>query len=717
MNTSGRSFRRLLWAPLVLLATLTACGGEPAAADEEPQAQRVAVVGIPGLEWDDLDPQHTPALWQLLDESGAASMSVRTVGTVSCPDPSWASIGAGGRTASNFPQGPVCPPGSLVGPPLAQPDGSWHLPGQAEIAEANARSVHGVSPGLLADTVGCVAAVGPGASVAAAHPDGAVDRYSDDPPESAEDMDEFTQDCPLLFVDPQVPVYGDDDSERAEAAAEVDAVVAEIVETLHDDDVLMVAGISDPEAPANLHPVIARADGWAGQWLTSAATRRDGYVQILDIAATAVVKTGVEAPDGRMTGHAMYPSAGRDGDAAETVADGVDANMAGQQVPTMSDSYYSTLTIAGLFLLAAAVALCRRNLGERRSKMGRVLVAPALVVGSLPVASMLVNTVAWWRTANSGLTLWLLLIGWALLVAAVAYLGPWRRWILGPPAVVAMVTAAVFGVDAMIGTPLQFNSLTGYSAIVGARFTGMGNYGFGAFAAGAVIAVLYAVTRMRGRRRAAVIAAAGVACVLVVGVPTWGNDVGGVISLTPAFLLAGLHAAGHRLSIAKVAASVAAGAAAIATFMIIDYMRPEERQTHLGRFVGEVLDGSAVATLVRKATAALNTISAGPLTLLVVGGCVAVPLLWHTTLVRGLVARYPVVLSAAIGLAAVGVIGFATNDSGIAVPAFTLTVAAPLFTATAAMYAASGSPPPDAPPVSTAAHMPEPEPDAASPSR
>ncbi|MGH8793230.1 MAG: hypothetical protein ACRDXX_11350, partial [Stackebrandtia sp.] len=664
------------------------------------EPSRVVVVGVPGLLWADLDAENTPALWALMGESGAASMSVRTIDTISCADPSWASMGAGRRTGSHYPQGDVCPPGSLVGPPQQQADGSWTLPGQAEIAEANdaTASAYRPKPGLLAETVGCAAAVGPGASVAAAHPDGTVDRYTSSTPESPEDFDEFTADCPVAFVDPQTPVYGSD-ADRAAAAAEADAVVADVMSVVSDDDVVVVAGISDVTAPANLHPVMVRADGWADQWLTSAATRRDGYVQILDVAATAVNMSGHSADGAGMTGYAMRPSAPREGDVADTVAEGVDANLAGQQVPPMSDSFYATLTIAGLILIAAAIALCRRRLGERRSRVGRLLVAPALIVASIPVASMLVNTVAWWRASNPGLTLWLTMTGFAVLVAAVAYLGPWRRWVLGPPAVVAIVTAAVFGIDSVIGTPLQFNSLTGYSAIVGARFTGMGNYGFGAFAAGAIMAVLYATVRMRPARATIVIAVVGAACVLVIGAPTWGNDVGGVITLAPAFVLVGLHAAGKRLSTAKIVASLAVGALAISSLMIVDYMRPPDRQTHLGRFVGEVLDGSAVSTLVRKGTAALNTISSGPLTLLVIGACVAVPLLWHTTLVRGLIERYPAVLSAGIGVAAVSLLGFASNDSGIAVSAFTMTVAAPLFVATAALYAGYG--PETAPPQTT----------------
>ena len=670
-----------------MLVVLAVTLGIPSPAmARESAAQDVYFLGIPNLVWTDLSPETTPAMWELLGDSAAASLAVRAYPAKTCPDDAWASIGAGNRARSNYSSGQVCPLGSLIGPPLTTTDGTWFLAGENQLTISNAELSFKTTPGLLADLVGCAAAIGPGASVAAAHADGFVDRYRKGLPETAEELAAFSKDCPVTLVDPQTPVFGDEDSVRRAAVAAADEAVAQFIEVVPADAVLIVAGISDAEVPVNLHPIMVRGDGFEDRWLVSAATRRDGYVQLADLGPTMVTLTGGDATGSGMTGQPMRVTNVRPGDTATTVDFGINTNLAGQQIPPMSDGYYSTLTILGLLVIAAAIVLCRSKRRPQRP-FARVLLPVALAVGSLPVASLLVNALPWWQNERPAMMLWLYMIGISLALAAIAWWGPWRRHPLGPPAVVATVTALVLGIDCATGTSLQFNSLTGYSAITGARFTGMGNYAFGVYAAAGLMAVLYLSLRLRGWWRAGVITVAAAAAVLVIGLPGWGNDVGGVIALTPAFILAGLHATGHRLSITKILASLAVGATTIGALMVADYLRPADQQTHLGRFVGEILNGSAIDTLFRKGSAALGTITNGPLTLLVIGACVAVPLLWHTRIVNQILSRYPVVLSVGIGVFVVCLLGFAFNDSGIAVPAFTLSVAVPLLVATAARQA------------------------------
>ncbi|WP_415647175.1 hypothetical protein [Stackebrandtia soli] len=683
MRTQRRWIINGVRAAIVLLLATIAPFVSPGAASAAERS--LTIIGVPGLQWRDVDATTTPALWGLVGQSAVASMAARATSTVSCPDDAWASISAGNRARSNYAIGKICPRGSVIGPPIRQANDNWVIAGKPELTRSNAElSAFKAKLGLLAKTIGCAAAIGPGAAVAAMHPDGAVDRYRKDVPETADDMTSFTRDCLLTIVDPQVAVYGTG-TDRKEAAAVADAAVAATLAVLPADAPVMVVGISDATAPANLHPMIIRAEDYKGRWLTSAGTRRAGYTQLVDIGPTAVAMTvGGRAPD--MTGQPVYPTHHRGGDTAHTVATSVNANLAGLRVPPLSDGYYSTLTIIGLIVVALTVALCRRRAAPRRGRFGRFLAPLALTVAALPVSTLLANAFPWWRTDRPASALWGLIVGISVVLAAVSLAGPWRRSPIGPATLLAGITAAVIGVDAVIGTPLQFNSLAGYSAIVGARFTGMGNYAFGIFAAAAVIFAMFATVRLRGWWRIAVMTAIAGAAILVDGSPVWGNDVGGVIAMTPAFILAGLHALGKRLSVKKILLSLLIGGATITVFGIVDYLRPPETQTHLGRFVAEVLSGDAGETLIRKASAALHTVTAGPLTLLVIGVCVAIPLLWHTRVVNGLLAKYPVVLSAGIGVATVCVIGFATNDSGMAVPAFALSVAAPLFLAIAARY-------------------------------
>ena len=60
-------------------------------------ADRVLVVGVPGLTWDDVDPEATPELWDLAGESAIGALSVRAARSTTCLLDGWATLGAGNR--------------------------------------------------------------------------------------------------------------------------------------------------------------------------------------------------------------------------------------------------------------------------------------------------------------------------------------------------------------------------------------------------------------------------------------------------------------------------------------------------------------------------------------------------------------------------------------------------------------------------------------------
>src|SRR3954471_23792636 len=84
----------------VLLALLTVLLGLPSAACAAPDAapaDRVLVVGVPGLTWNDVDPDVTPQLWAMAENSAIGSMSVRAARSTTCVLDGWATLGAGNR--------------------------------------------------------------------------------------------------------------------------------------------------------------------------------------------------------------------------------------------------------------------------------------------------------------------------------------------------------------------------------------------------------------------------------------------------------------------------------------------------------------------------------------------------------------------------------------------------------------------------------------------
>jgi hypothetical protein len=194
-----------------------------------------------------------------------------------------------------------------------------------------------------------------------------------------------------------------------------------------------------------------------------------------------------------------------------------------------------------------------------------------------------------------------------------------------------------------------------------------------------VLATAFAAARRPPRQAVVVVAALGVPAVVVAGAPAWGSDVGGVLALVPALVLLGLRTSGARVTAGRLVLALTAGAAVVTGFALLDLTRPAADRTHLGRFAEDVRDGAAGELLVRKASSVLDLLLANPVT-------AALPL--AAAVAVGLLLRPPPALRRALddepglrhALTAVGVlsaVGFLVNDSGAAVPALALLVAAP----------------------------------------
>jgi hypothetical protein len=230
---------------------------------------------------------------------------------------------------------------------------------------------------------------------------------------------------------------------------------------------------------------------------------------------------------------------------------------------------------------------------------------------------------------------------------------------------VAGTAAALIAVDQVSGATWPLHTPMGYTAQAGARFTGLGNYAFSVFAAAVIL--LVAFLPWRGRARVWGPIAIGVCAVVIVGAPTLGRDMGGTLTLVAAGILCCLRLWGRRLSLGAVALAGGIAFAVFAIGGILDYLRPQEDQTHLGRFVGSVLDGTATGILIRKADAAIGTIGR-PLTWVVLAAVIGAIYVWR----KRAPIRTDEVAAAVIGLTAVAVIGALVNDSGIAIPGFTV---------------------------------------------
>lgn len=153
-------------------------------------AQRVALIGVPALHWHDLDPAVTPHLWALAGSSAIGSLSVRTVGNVTCPYDGWLTVSAGARSAAGY--GCGAPPA-----PEQQGEGAVIPDYRYLIDVAGNREAGNLGEALKAAGQ-CSLAIGSGAALALADREGRIPRYHASPAQlAAGDLER----CRLIVMD------------------------------------------------------------------------------------------------------------------------------------------------------------------------------------------------------------------------------------------------------------------------------------------------------------------------------------------------------------------------------------------------------------------------------------------------------------------------------------------------------------------------------------
>jgi drug/metabolite transporter (DMT)-like permease len=337
-----------------------------------------------------------------------------------------------------------------------------------------------------------------------------------------------------------------------------------------------------------------------------------------------------------------------------------------------------TLIIVALLLLTIAVAM-----GDRLPARWRPAVRP-LAFGALGLVPGTFLAAAVPATRTSGLAFAVVVVGVAAVVAAASTLVERRRPGVGGLVAVGSVLVLV-AVDLLVGAPLQVNSIFGYSMAVAGRFTGLGNLAFALFASAGVCFAVLAHDRF-GARAQPWIAASLVAIVLFEGLPMLGADVGGVLSVVPAFALTYLALRGRRIGWREVIGCGLAAVAVVAVLGLLDSSQSASSQTHLAR-VGQSLAAGrldAVATIVWRRIHA----SFGGSTLLVWLLClslVGAALVQAGAVARNLVgpgapqrSRTPEGIALAIGLGSLALVGLVVNDSSVAVPTTMLIVIVPV---------------------------------------
>ncbi|HEY3534317.1 MAG TPA: hypothetical protein VGK60_02025 [Pedococcus sp.] len=663
------------------------------------------LVGTGGLTWSDVSEKATPSLWSFLADGSTAALSVRSVFTNTCPIDGWLSLSAGNRAAAPGPGKDGSRKPSDPCPAIPTVDGGV-VPGWTSYVRAANRLKFDSTPGLLGEQLAtngqCVQAVGRGAGVAAAYTTGTVPRYA---PFDTGALTGLLSRCRVTIVDvgslrdPHDIAKGEPQAgagSRAEQVAEIDTRIGQVLAAAPSGSDVIVASLSDAGVHERLRLVAAKGPHYGTGTLYSPSTRQTGLVQSADLSVTLLEAGGVPVPKG-MGGRALtrVPAEGNsDASALERLQHLVDFDDASHDVHALVPPFFNAVVYTQIAIYAFAALVWKRDFGtsDKRLRMLRIVRRVAVVAAAVPASTFLANLIPWWRFPVPMLGVVASVTLFVAIIAGAALLGPWARRLTGPLSVVALATMLVLAVDVMTGSRLQISSLMGLQPVVGGRYYGMGNVTFALFATATLLlctaASAHFVRRGRPRAAAAVALAIGLAAVVIDGAPFWGADGGGPPALLPGLAYLVLAILGIRMTWRR---GLLIGGVTVGLFLLVgflDWLRPVDKRSHLGDFFDSMLNGGAWDIVVRKLEQNLGILFGNyklallvPIALVFVIYVLARPTSWGS---RALQRSYDAVPTLRPGLIALLVsltIGFAINDSGVAIPANGAIIAVPLIIA------------------------------------
>ena len=292
-------------------------------------------------------------------------------------------------------------------------------------------------------------------------------------------------------------------------------------------DAVMVVGPTHLGGTARLTMATLRAPDVEPGWLRSAYTRRAGLVSIVDVAPTVLDLFGIERPS-EMEGRA-YEVVPDDGDLDDRIERLIDVDEAARFRDLMIGTVTTFFAVAEIVLIVVAVFCFMRY----RRALHAVEFGALAVLGFLPAAYLarLLPFHDW-----GWLPFWMFLLGVALALAWLVWSLTSRDGITTLIVILAIVVGVV-AVDVATGARLQLNSTLGYSPTVAGRYAGIGNLAYAQLSAGILLLAGLVAARVDGRRGVFIAISLMAFAFVVDGAPFFGADVGGVLSMAPAYAL------------------------------------------------------------------------------------------------------------------------------------------------------------------------------------
>ncbi|NUR85485.1 MAG: hypothetical protein HOY71_15495, partial [Nonomuraea sp.] len=344
---------------LVVLAGHVLLGplGTALAQDTAPAPGRVALIGVPGLHWDDVTHAESPNLWELAGHSAIGSLSVRTVSNITCPYDGWLTVSAGTRSAAGY---------SCGAPPAPETRGEGAvIPDYRYLIDVAGQRNAGTLGESLKAAGQCSIAIGPGAALALADRQGEVPRYRASPLQvQTADL----QQCRMIAMDvddlvrpylasgklPKVP-EALSPQERRDAQRLADAKAGALLSILPPDTTVLLAGLSDHGSVPHLRVAAMRAQGAQGRPLGAASTHRDDISILPDLTATVLTTLGVAVP-ATVVGVPLQTGA-----PGVTIDELRRADATAQTIRSIKGVYFTVVAVLQVLFYVIAFLLLRRR--------------------------------------------------------------------------------------------------------------------------------------------------------------------------------------------------------------------------------------------------------------------------------------------------------------------------------------------------------------------
>ncbi|WP_193071419.1 hypothetical protein [Brevibacterium sp. FME37] len=623
-------------------------------------------IGVSGFSFEDLDPRTTPNLWKMMKSAQIGTITPRSVHSSSCPVDGWLGVGSGRRAADEPRE--EC---RQSAPPLDGWVADWDV--YRQVARGDN---YDALLGGLSESVPTIKAFGSGAAIAAASPNGHVTGWTPAGDDLADKATQASEGGELSLID-----LGNTTADGY-SLKNLDKRVGTILAATGWSDGNAAQGLSSGKSPvifssiadgandgSSMQATMMLQPGGAPGLLTSSSTRQPGLVQVPDIAPTLVELSGGE-PMANAAGAPMTSDTGGSWESRYQAV--LDRQVAVKTQNELSTWFFPVVAALMIGLLVLAWFLRKNHRDLIHSGAYRL----GTVFAAMPVSTYLVNTVPWERATNPDIAMLGALVGWSLILGAIALLGPWRGNKLGPMLFICVVTVLVLAYDVITGSQLQMSTLLGEPLLIASRFYGIGNSALALYCCALLLAVAgFASLTTRPIVRILIVTVPVLVSSVILAAPGLGTKFGSVPTLIIGVAYLVLAAASIRFSLKRMGLTVGIAGFVMLAVLFIDWLRPADQRTHFGRFFDSIISGEALSVLARKIGMNIDILTQSWMTLvlpLIIIGVFWLALDPQRFSLQGMTDSYtriPLLRAGMISLAILLGVGTIINDSGIVVPA------------------------------------------------